>query len=573
MVLKNDNHFAKIPRYFGFDPVDLISGAYLFRHVDFQSHAEQGINWQWKWESASYNVSSLGNRIDFSYDSSLEIRMDDSLMIYTDMTGRRHVLPLVFDGDMYQDKQEQLVVENQSETYFIQKLGTKERYQFSHSSNLPDFYLLTEIQNNKGFSTKLAYDERDYLTSITDSSQNMFEVTYNDLGLISEVRNKNKILVQYAYTADGNLASVTDELGEKIDFTYDDKHLMIKRHDKNGISFHWQYDEYGRVTHTWGDGHLSEGWLKYSPDEGYNIIQKANQMITDSDHHETIYYYSPEGLVNQISYEEGREKMFIYDNNYRIREQEDTANQRITYDYDDFGLLTKLAFSDGTSELFEYGDFGVITQFVDRLEKATCYHYNELGRLSHITYDGKMMFKATYDERKWLASLSSDELTCDFSYNDFGKVIRKTTSLGDSYDWTYNAFGKCTSYKRQTATSNDVYGYQYDLKNRLIGTDLNHRSYESYVYDVHDNVLVYEKEFQETRMTYDKLDKITSLSKDGNTFEFSYNRDGDLTAVLKNHKKYINLNMINMGKLSVKQVNKGELENLVMILMDGLIRY
>ena len=74
----------------------------------------------------------------------------------------------------------------------ISKENNKQNYSFTQSRTLPDLYLLTEIQNDNGFSSHLAYDAKDYLTSITDSSQATFLLKRNELGLISTVTQNQK---------------------------------------------------------------------------------------------------------------------------------------------------------------------------------------------------------------------------------------------------------------------------------------------------------------------------------------------------------------------------------------------
>jgi YD repeat-containing protein len=448
---------------------------------------------------------------------------------------------------MYQDKQEQLVVENQAETYFIQKLGTKERYQFSQSRSLPELYLLTEIQDNKGFGTKLSYDSKDYLTSITDSSQNIFEVSYNDLGFIAKVTNKKQTLVQYAYTADGNLASVTDELGEKVEFTYDN-HLMIKRRDKNGIAFHWRYDDEERVSHTWGDGHVLEGWIEYFPEDGYNVVINSKQS-------KTRYYYDENGLVNQITYGDGRNRYFTYDDKYRLTQKIEPDHQRISYDFDKFGQLTKISFSDGTSETFSYDDTGTMTHYVNRLGKEAVYNYKNRQLIS-ATYDKKVVFEGIYSEKRLLSYLKEDDKSSELRYDNFGKLTKRVTSKGEIFSWEYDDLGNCTKYTKQKGNQTTIYTYAYDVKNRLLETRINGNVHETYSYDVHDNVLAYEKDNHKLTMTYDKLDKVTSISTTDQKFEFTYNQEGQLILARKNRQEIYKAERNEHGQIITETVNQ-----------------
>ncbi|GAB2022758.1 hypothetical protein RyT2_18320 [Pseudolactococcus yaeyamensis] len=535
-------------RHFGFDPVDLISGAYSFYHSDFKTQAQQGIDWYWEWDSASYLVGSLGNRITFAYDSSLEYLPDESVMVYADTMGRRYVLPLVFDGDSYRDTKNQIIIENKQEVYSVKKIVDKVTYYFSQSSSLPTLYLLTEIRDDNDFTTQLTYDARDYLMCITDSNQASFTVKYNELGLISQVTHNQKILVQYHYTADGNLASVTDELAEKIEFTYDN-YLMTKRRDKNGICFHWRYDEDERVVHTWGDGHVIEGWIAYYPDKGYNIV-------TNSKGSDTRYYYDETGLVSQIAYGDGRKKRFAYNENYNLIQRIEPDNQRITYVYDELGQLIELNFSDGTSEKYRYDENGVMTHLVDRLGKETIYSFDDSGQLISSTYDKKSVFEGQYNAQKLLTHVTIDTESNEMSYDAFGRKIRQVSQNGEVLEWQYDSLGNCIQQIEQKGTHTEIYTYHYDIKNRLIETRLNARFHESYRYDVHDNVLSYEKDNQILTLTYDKLDKVTSILVADDKFEFSYNLDGQLILALKNRKQIYKAERNEHGQIIAETVNQ-----------------
>lgn len=166
-------------------------------------------------------------------------------------------------------------------------------------------YNMSEISNQSGFKLQLLYDEQGRLKQLIDSNQQIFIVNYNLLGFIQSLSVNDSVVSYYDYSEMGNLISVTDVDGYAVTFTYDDNYLMVQRKDKNGMKFHWQYDDLGRVTHTWGDGHIQEGWIEYHQDQGYNLV-------TDYYGGQTKYRYNKMGLVEEIAFAQGGFERYFY---------------------------------------------------------------------------------------------------------------------------------------------------------------------------------------------------------------------------------------------------------------------
>lgn len=90
--LSNEN------RCFGFDPVDLVSGAYIHQQTDFHFPSTAPIEWAWSWDSLNNFSGSLGNRIHFCFDSHFIVLQEQEAILYTDFEGRQFKLPYLNQG-------------------------------------------------------------------------------------------------------------------------------------------------------------------------------------------------------------------------------------------------------------------------------------------------------------------------------------------------------------------------------------------------------------------------------------------------------------------------------------------
>ncbi len=85
------------------------------------------------------------------------------------------------------------------------------------------------------WTTRYAYDPNDQLTRITDSQDNVKEMTYDGLNRKTEMNDPDRGLMRYAYDDAGNLIETTDAKDQRITFTYDGANRILSKdyHDTN----------------------------------------------------------------------------------------------------------------------------------------------------------------------------------------------------------------------------------------------------------------------------------------------------------------------------------------------------
>ncbi|MBL1229847.1 hypothetical protein IW492_11450 [Enterococcus sp. BWB1-3] len=479
-----DSHY----RHFDFDPVDVISGAYNYRHIDFETKGQIPLCWSWLWESVNNRAGSLGNRISFIYDEHLEIDAEEGVIYHIDQEGKQIEFPWLLGDQVYHALFRRVKLKAVKGAYILTDYKLKQELTFIQSKISGDYYQLKEVKNFLGFKLELFYNETGQLEAIIDSNQQEFSVQFNNQGFIQSLLYKGKKLAEYEYSDDGNLLSVSDVEGEQIRFTYNENHLMTKRQDKNLTSFHWRYDQFGRVIHTWGDGHIKEGWIEYHENLGYNLV-------TDYYGGQTKYQYNRHGLVKEISLPTGGYKRYCYDEKQQLIREQMVDGKIISYSYNELGWLVEKESSDGRKEKYSYDKYGS-RQYSDE-KKTQIIEYNKYGQI----------FIEILDACK--------------------KIM------------TYNNFGYISKLIRIKGTNRDIFYYNYDEKNRLITINQNDDLIRMYKYDKMDHITQLKiKSGEIVELRYDKTGKVSTINCRKINYSFSYDFNGRLLKAKKKKSKY-----------------------------------
>jgi RHS repeat-associated protein len=289
--------------------------------------------------------------------------------------------------------------------------------------------------------------------------------SYDQLNRLIQITDPASGVTQFAYDAEDNLTSVTDPRSLVTSYTYTGFGDL-----KTQVS-----PDTGTTTNTYDSG----GNLKTSTD--------ARNAIT-------TYTYDALNRATSAAFKIGA-----------------TTDQTITYTYDSGtngkGRLTGA--SDANHSLtWTYDAQGRVTskgQTIGAVTKSVGYGYSS-GRLATITYPSGQNMTYGYNGNNQVTSVTVGATTVlsSVTYRPFGPASGWTWGNSTTASRTYDTDGKLSQFN-----SGGLKTYAYDDAFRITGITDTVTGANSYTYG------------------YDSLDRITSASKTGTTYGWTYDANGN----------------------------------------------
>ena len=402
-----------------------------------------------------------------------------------------------------------------------------------------------EYENNdlKGITlptgAKLEYDYDDYhnVTSATTEEGLKYEFTYDDWGnnlSVSAVQEKDgvtkKITSTANYSDDGNCLEFTvDPLGNKTEYGYNADTNMLEwiqyPEDISSTRTTYTYDEMYRVATTAAatdTGHALSTVYTYEDD----LLKKLETPSTTYDFaygnfalrssikigERTLAQYSYEDRTNRLTeldYGNSDEVKYTYDQQGRIIKETYEDDSYVSYKYDNSGALaTVFDSSTGITSTYYYDFTDRLMRYVEQGEgfnHTLQYTYDDINNLDTIvdTINGiDYTIAYDYDLDNRVKSVTNDSASEHYEYDEFGRLIERTTMADDvtlftevysykeidgspteqveeltitsaisdysiSYDYTYDSNGNIASIYDGVHTIR----YTYDTANQLIRED------------------------------------------------------------------------------------------------------
>jgi RHS repeat-associated protein len=289
--------------------------------------------------------------------------------------------------------------------------------------------------------TKLGYDSKGELTSITDPLNNKTTIAYYPSGLINTITDAQSNVTTYAYDLLGNRTSATDANSKQTTFTYDTMNRLTKITYPDTTTTQFGYDYRGRRT-----------------------------SVTDQNSKQTIYAYDDADRLLTVTDAASNVTTYGYDTESNLTSIKDANNNTTTFDYDAFGRVTTTHFPSGHIEQYGYDNVGNLTGKTDRKNQQITYTYDQLNRLITKTYPDTTTVNYTYDNDSRLTQVSDPTGTYHFTFDNMGRLTGTTTSYAflTSRNFTtsygYDAASNRTNFTDPESGSTS---YVYDTLNRL----------------------------------------------------------------------------------------------------------
>ena len=343
--------------------------------------------------------------------------------------------------------------------------------------------LPTSVETNSTNISKVEYDDRGNILSVTEKSNNgsgerTVTMSYNTMNDVTSFTDALGNTTTFSYNGSGNLISISEPEGVTTERTVDSRGLTTTATSPMGIKTNFDYNKFGNVIET-----------------SIPVLDLVSSIRYDA-------ASRPLSITDPL----GRTSYTTYNRNDQVTEEEDAMGHTTQYDYDPNGNLTTIT--------------------------------NAKGGVTTLTYDN------TTD---WLTSMAFAGSTKQYSYNKDGSLNTFTKPDGTRLNYSYDALGRVTSdgvnsYSydsklrlKSISGNGQTLTYNYDGFNRVSSVSYSGSSSNtvSYGYDDNDNL---------TSMTYpggnkvsyqyDNLDRLTSVKAwNGKQVSYSYRKDGQLSSI------------------------------------------
>ncbi|MDR3025003.1 RHS repeat-associated core domain-containing protein [Chryseobacterium sp.] len=433
----------------GFEPVNLVTGAMVFEWDDFEIQGSTPLKWRNVWHSdRPYDFGPLGNGVFNNHD--LFILPEENNKFAGWMHPDENIAMLIpapeIGEEMTYFRDQKIWQYRPSSSIWVIRKGTDiYTYKRFHHFTEGTIYKVIRIEYGDGTIREYEYEDRNIiLKSIKDvkSGFSIETVIHSEYKKVTEVyycyKKQRDLQVRYDYDERGNLTHVWDIHKKAIVFEYDGKNQVVKRTNRNGMSYQWEYDAEGRVTHTKGADGYMEGKLQYHDEEGFTEVIYPKQNNKTEEYHydenflvyksvdgeggETWYDYTAYNELKMIGSPEGRVEGYTYDEMGNIRIFHSPDGEEYHYQYNEFGQVIARLSPSGTSETWSYDEDGKLLSYTDPTEESVYYEYSDAERLPET-------------------SRRADIIT-HYEYNSRGQVIHLTNSAGAEQYLKYDEYGR-----------------------------------------------------------------------------------------------------------------------------------
>ncbi|OQP58087.1 hypothetical protein A3860_07095 [Niastella vici] len=542
-VLKKSPATKKLSALFckmGFEPVDLITGRVNYEYTDFELPGPIPIKWTRTWDSDSAIKGPLGYGVQLAYDRCVQLWPEEGALSVTLADGRLAVFPLIYHGESYYHPQEKMVLRRKQNGHFIlEDYNESLYYHFNHDIE-PGKWRLSLIENYSGNRVQLHYTGGN-LSAITDSAGRQLLFKLDKAHRITSVTVKHReveqVLASYVYNEAGDLVRIADALAQVVEVEYR-YHLMIKKTDRNGQSFYWEYDSKKRCIHTWGDGGVLEGFIKYG--KGYNTV-------TNSLGENTTYYFDENNLCVQETDHYGNHQYTEYTEDLDLYREIDEEGNITGYTYDERHRMTKITLPNGSSVQMSYNEYNQLTLEISPDGTSKTLGYDAMRRLCFINYPGGRTISYDYNNEGQLeAVVENGNRKTTMAYDEDENLIAIQLPEGSTAHWKYDALGRCI---QTTNTEGQIRNFKYDELNRIRNLYLPDGNAVQLDYNGYEEITRLKDNHTELHLEYTAMGNVKKRRWNNQELQFLYDTEERLTTIINEAGRHYFVNYNKRGEI------------------------
>ena len=367
-----------------------------------------------------------------------------------------------------------------------------------------------------GYRSTSVYDAAGQLSASITPMGFITSFQYDGNGQRTVVQDANNRLTTTAYFSNRNLPeSVTDAMGFKTTYAYDQQSRLVSTRDANGGYVTNLYDTAGRLQFV--QNQLGQNARQYGYDLAGRVVTMADaanrvKSLTYDVNGQNLATQFPDGTIATFGYDAigqrttmsdwGGVSTYTYDPRSQMSGKTDPASVQ-AYGYDAVGNRTTLTLS-GT---------GTFTSTFDSLNRPYVSQKPD-GLLYTMQYDAdsrRTTLLLGQGSRRQYAFDANSRLTTQIELNTSNVQI---CTIVDSYDNVGNRMTQSVDGTTATWTYDNIYRLTGQIKPSQVAT---------YTMDPVGNLLVmWEGGAAPKTMTYDAMDRITTMAEGANLTTYTY---------------------------------------------------
>lgn len=420
--------------------------------------------------------------------------------------------------------------------------------QFTDGTQAPQLTNVVEYPDGKTETSY--YDTHNRLIKLVESAPNRTKVrtktmTYSSSGnLLMEKIESNGAsqTTHFGYDSNGNLIYLKNNLGEEYRYIYNSLGQLLEIYTNKQKTKTVKYNEIGWQLAEF-DGNGNKDSYQY---KNNGLVNKSTNRLGEI----TNYSYTPYNEVEKMYITDslGSEKHWIK-NNYDPRtrvltSQETSEGERVSYQFDEW--KRNIGKRIGSREYtFEYDEYDRMVKLNYPGGDYTKYWYDDLNRITQVKYKegsetekliGHYSYTTGPDEHTYMMYNGQSQVR---EINSFKEVtsFKITPFLQNPKTlWDERVTSDGLSNITSIRRNGITYNYSYDGLNRIVQENRN-----TYKYDDRGNRLTLGSDILVMESTvdysYNALNQLKSVSKNGNSATYTYYGDGLRATKTINDKK------------------------------------
>ena len=402
------------------------------------------------------------------------------------------------------------------------------------------------VTNPLGDKSTLDYDAAGQLTAVIDATGNRSTLTYDELGNVLSATNPLEQVTRFAYNLEGRLEKVTDALGRETTVESDFKGRTLAVVDSLNNRKEFEYDGGGNLLSiTQGEAVSS---FSYDATDRLSSVTDAEgnttsydyaaagcstcgastaipETITDPFGNATKNLFDKTGRVIGVQDPLTNLTSLAYDARGQVILQTDGNGNVIRFEYDPLGRVTKQTDAEGGVTAFTYDIRDNLLSLTDPEQQTTTFEYDLAGRKTkEIRPMGQETIYSYYANGLPKTDKDAKQQVTRYTYDKANRLTEITYADDTQDTFGYDTVGNLTSYANPAVSGT----LAYDALNRKLSETVDYGPFQktfSYSYDVRGNKQTYTSpEGLDHSYTYRKNDQLKTISVDGKTFTFDYDK-------------------------------------------------
>ncbi len=351
-------------------------------------------------------------------------------------------------------------------TAVVDPEGNRTEYHYDDHGNL------VKLVRPDGVALLMEYDAADQLSKITDANGNAWTQGWDDRGLLARQTTPLGNTTRFEYDGTGSLSAVVtprgartafyndrfgnpvtivDPLGAQTRLAWDSLGNLLSRTDALGGTSRYGYDAKSRLVEVISAAGRAESY-------GYDA-EDSLTLYRDGEGYETQLEYVGLGEIARRLQPDGHTVEYRYDTEERLIAVVNQRGETYQLRRDALGRVVEEIDYWGQSKTYEYGRAGRLKRSRDALGREIRYLADPLGRVTgkrlpgglseSFTYDPEgnvvgtenkdAVVKRVFDAEGRLLEEKINEFTIQNAYDENGNRTRRTTSLGNTVEYGYDA--------------------------------------------------------------------------------------------------------------------------------------